>query len=82
MTVYVMNRDNSMQASRTLESQQAGITVLELGDALNAVRMLIHPLSWSLTEIGRIGPSSLMIGSCIFFNVVEQGLRTRAVCCL
>ena len=35
-----MNGNNSMQSSRTLESQHAGITALAPGDALNAVRML------------------------------------------
>ena len=68
-----------MESSRTLESQQAGITALELGDALNAVRMLIHDLNWSLTRIRRVCRSSLMIEAYILYNVVDQGLRTRAV---
>ena len=75
-----MNRNN-LESSRTLESQQAIITALEPGDALNAVRMLIHFLCWSLTETRRICRSSLMIEACILSNVVDQGLRTRAVVC-
>ena len=79
MTVYVMNRNNSMQSFRTLESQHAGITALAPGDALNAVRMLVRPLSWSLTGTRRICRSSPMMEAYILSNVVEQGLQTRAV---
>ena len=35
-------------------SQQACITALALGNALNAEKMLIHPLSWSSTRIRRV----------------------------
>ena len=65
-----------MESSRTPESQKADITALEPGDALNAVRMLIRHLSWSLTGIGRICCVSLTIGAYILSNFVEQGLRT------
>ena len=44
-TVSVMNKNNLMESSGTLESQQANITALEPGDALDAVSMLIHLLS-------------------------------------
>ena len=78
-TTSVMNRNNLMKSSRTPESQQADITALEPGDALNAVTMLIRPLSWSLTGIGRICSSSPLIEVYMLSNDVEQGLRTRCV---
>ena len=68
-----------MQSSRTPESQQAGITALALGDALTAVRMLVRPLSWSLTGTRSICRSSPMIEAYILSNVVEQELQTWAV---
>ena len=46
-----VNRNISMQSSRTPESQQADIAALAPGDALNAVRMLVRPLSWSLSGL-------------------------------
>ena len=61
------------------KSQQAGITALAPCDALNAVRMLIHPPSWSLTGIRRVCYGSLMVDAYILSNFVEQGLRTGAV---
>ena len=74
-----MNRNNSKESSRTLETEQASITALTPGDTLNAVRMLVRPLSWSLTGSTRICRSFLMIGAYKLSNVVEQELQTRAV---
>ena len=54
------------------ESQQAGITALAPGDALNAVRMLIL-LSWSLTGITRVCRSSPKVEAYVLSNDVEQG---------
>ena len=68
-----------MQPSRTQESQQAGTTALSLGDALNAVRMLVRPLSWSLTGTRRNCRSSPTIEAYILSHVVAQELQTRAV---
>ena len=41
---------------RNFKSQQACITALAPGNALNAERMLIHPFSWSSTRIRRVLP--------------------------
>ena len=65
--------------TQNVKSQQAGITALELGDALNTVRMLIQTLTGSLTGITRVCHSSLMVEAYILSNTVEQGLRTRGV---
>ena len=77
-TVSVINGGDLTESSKTLKSHQADITALELGDAWNAVRMLIHPLSWSLMGIRRICRRSLMVETYVLSNV-EQGLRTRSV---
>ena len=69
------NRNNSKESTRTQETQQVDITALKLGDALNAVRMLVRSLSWSLTGSRRIRRSSLMIGAHKLSNVVEQELQ-------
>ena len=53
--------------------------ILEPGDALNAARMLIHPLSWSFTGITRICCSFQVIEAYMLSNVVEHGLRIWAV---
>ena len=64
--------------TENFKSQQACITALAPGDALNAERMLIHPLSWSSTRIRRVCRSTLMAEANALSNAVEQGLRTRA----
>ena len=68
-----------MESSRTPESQQASIKAPAPGDALNGVRMLVRPLSWSFTGTRRICRCSLMFEAYILSNIVEQGLQTRAV---
>ena len=40
--------------THNFKSQQACITALAPGNALNAEKMLIHPLSWSSTRIRRV----------------------------
>ena len=73
------NRNNSMQSPRTLKSQQVFFTALALGDSFNAVKMLVRLLTWSLTGTRRIFRSSPMNEAYMLSDVVEQGLRTRAV---
>ena len=65
--------------TRDFKSQQACITTLALGNALNAERMLVHPLSWSSTRIRRACRITLMAEAHALSNAVEHGLRTRAV---
>ena len=64
--------------TRDLKSQQASITALAPGNALNAERMLIHPLSWSSTRIRRVCSNTLMAEAYAPSNAVERGLRIRA----
>ena len=46
--------------TKNFKSQQACVTALTPGNALNAEKMLIHPLSWSSTRIRRVCRSTLM----------------------
>ena len=64
-----------MESLRTLNHN---ITALAPGTALNAEKVLIHPLSWSSTRIRRVCRSTLMAEACALTNAVEHGLRTRA----
>ena len=65
--------------TQSFKSQQACITALALGNALNAEKMLIHPLSWSSTSIRRVCRNTLMSEAYALSNAVEHGLRTRAI---
>ena len=77
---FCQEQENNLTKSpRTLQSQQADITAREPDDALNAVRMPIRPLSWSLTGITRVCRNSPMAEIYMLSNVVEQGLQTGAV---
>ena len=78
MPVSVKNRNKSTGITQSFHSQQACITALEPGSALNAEKMLIHPLSWSSMRIRRVCRSTLMAEAYALSNAVEQGLRTRA----
>ena len=49
--IFCQEQEQLDGVTQNIKSPQAGITALALGNALNAVRMLIHPLSWSLTGI-------------------------------
>ena len=64
--------------TQNFKSQQACITALAPGNALNAEKMLIHLLSWSLTRIRRVSRSTLMAEAHALSNAVQHGLRTRA----
>ena len=64
--------------TQNFKSQQGCITALAPGNALNAEKMLIHPLSWSSTRIRRVCRSALMAEAYALSNAVEHGLRTRA----
>ena len=64
--------------NQNFESQQACITALAHGNALNAEKMLIDPLSWSSTRIRRVCRSTLMAEAYALSNAVEHGLRPRA----
>ena len=64
--------------TQNFKSQQACITALALGKALNAGKMLIHPLSWSSTRIRRVCRSTPMAEAHALSNAVEHGLRTGA----
>ena len=46
--------------TQNFKSQQACITALAPGNALNAEKMLMHPLSWSSTRRRRVCRSALM----------------------
>ena len=70
--------DKLTQNFKSFKSQQACITALALVNALNAEKMLIHPLSWSSTRIRRVCRSTLMAEAYALYNAVEHGLRTRA----
>ena len=60
------------------KSQQACITALAPGNAVNVEMMLIHPFCWSSTRIRRVCRSTLMAEAYTLSNAVEHGLRTRA----
>ena len=63
-------------ATQNFKSQQACITALALGNALNAEKMFIHPLSWS-SRIRRVCRRTLMAEAHALSNAIEHGLRTR-----
>ena len=60
--------------TKNFKSQQFCITAKAPGNALNAEKMLIHPLSWSSTRVRRVW----MAEAHALSNDVEQRLRTRA----
>ena len=64
--------------TQNFKSQQACVTALAPGNALNAEKMLIHPLSWSSTRIRRVCRVTLMAEAYALSNAVEHVLRTRA----
>ena len=64
--------------TQNFKSQQSCITTLAPGNALNAVKMLIHPLSWSSTRIRRVCRSTLMAEAYALSKAVEHVLRTGA----
>ena len=64
---------------REFRSQQACITALAAGNALNREKILIHPLSRSPTRIRRVCQSTLLTEAYALSNAVEQGLRNRAI---
>ena len=79
--VSVKNRIEQDQldgVTQNFKSQQACITALAPGNALNAEKMLIHPLSWSSTRIRRVCRRTLMAEAYALSNAVEHGFRTRA----
>ena len=83
--VVTISDDSSCQEQEQVDgitqhfkSQQACITALAPGDALNAEKMFIHPLSWSLTRIKRVCRSTLMAEACALSNAVEHVFWTRA----
>ena len=47
---FCQEQEQLDRVSQNSTPRQVYITALELGDALNAARMLIHTLSWGLTE--------------------------------
>ena len=61
--------------TQNFKSQQACITALAAGNALNAEK--IHPLS-SSTRVRRVCRSALMSEAYALSNAVKLGLRTRA----
>ena len=58
--------------TQNFKSQQACITALALGNALNAEKMLIHSLSWSSLRITRVCRSTLMAEAYALSNDVEH----------
>ena len=64
--------------TENFKSQQACITALARGDALNAERMRKHLLSWSSTRIRRVYRSNLTAEAYALSNAVEKGFQTRA----
>ena len=60
------------------KSQQACITALAPGNALNAGKTLVGILSWSSKRIRRVRRSTLMAEAHALSNAVEHGLRIRA----
>ena len=65
--------------TQNFKSQQARITALARGNALNAEKMFFHHLSWNLTRIRRVCRSTLMAEASALSIAVEHGLRTRAI---
>ena len=64
--------------THNFKSQQACITALAPGNALNAEKMPIHPLSWCSTRTRRVCLGTLMAEAYALSKAVEHGLRTRA----
>ena len=75
---FCQEQDQHDGITKNFKSQQACITALAPGNALNVEKMLIHPLSWSSTRIRRVCRSTLMAEAYALSNTVEHGLRTRA----
>ena len=57
--------------TKNFKLQQACITALAPGDALNAERMVIHLLSWSSTRFRRVCRSTLMAEAYALSSSVE-----------
>ena len=76
--VFCQEQEQVDGITENFKSQQAFITALAPGDALNAEKMLIHPLSWSSTRIRGVCRSTLMAEAYARSNAVQHGLRTRA----
>ena len=66
--------------TQNFKSQQACLTALALGNSLNAEKMLVHPLSWSLMRTRRVCRSTLMAEAThypLLLNTdCEPGLRS------
>ena len=75
---FCQEQEQRDRVTENFQSQQACITALALGNALNVEKMLIHPLSWSSTRIRRVWRSTSMAEAHALSNAVEHGLRTRA----
>ena len=58
--------------TQNFKSQQACITALALGNALNAEKMLTHQLSWSSKRINRVCRSTLMAEAYALPNAVDR----------
>ena len=64
--------------TQNFKSQQACVTALALGNALDAEKKLIHQLSWSSMRISRVCRSTLMVEASALSDAVEHGLRDKA----
>ena len=64
--------------TQSFKSQQACVTALAPGNALNVERMLVHLLRWSSTRTRRVCISTLKAEACALSNAVQHGWRTRA----
>ena len=75
---FCQEQDQLDGITQNFKSQQACITALALGNALNAEKMLVHSLRWSSMRIRRVCRSTLMSEAYALSNAVEHGVRTRA----
>ena len=75
---FCQEQDQLDRITWNFQSQQACITALAPGNALDAEKMLIHSLSWSSTRIRRVCHSILMAEAYALSNADEHGLRTQA----
>ena len=76
--VPAKNRSKSTESLRTSNHNRLVSQLWLQVTRLNAVKMLIHPLSWSSTRIRRVCRSTLMAEAYALSKAVEHGLRTGA----
>ena len=76
--VFCQETEHHDGIAQHFKSRQAYIKALAPSNALNAEKMVTHPLCWSSTKIGRVCRSTLMTEIYALSSGVEHDLRICA----